>query len=176
MAIAILFLAPATAEDRRTAPSAFSSIAFPTGLVPEQADLTLRGRIGQSGILCLDLKTIMSLPSITFRSVDPWDGKEHSFTGVSLKDFLAWAGIVDASSSLLLTAKNRYSIPIKRSDYETISYVLAWMMDGKVFSDDPATRKRGPLAIAIDFSKNKTLAMELYKHQLVWQLSDIQAQ
>jgi hypothetical protein len=162
------------AQDAAGLPPGFASVAPPEGLSAETADLVLRGRIGRPEPLLLDLKTIMAFPQASFTTIDPWDGKEHRFTGVSLAGLLAWAGIEPGASSLALTARNKYSIPIKREDYEKRGYIVAWAMDGQAFSAESATRKRGPLAIAIDFSRNKDLPVELYKHQLLWQLADIQ--
>ena len=140
-----------------------------------QADLVVRGKVGREGIVILDLQTIMSFPPTTFRTIDPWDKeqKEHSFTGVLLKDLLARLGIRDDAKVLVLTAKNNYTIPVERKDYEEHGSIIAWMMDGKLLATDPALRKRGPLAVAIDFAGNKDLPVEIYKHQLIWQLADI---
>jgi hypothetical protein len=166
----------ATAQKTRELPAGFSAVPIPTGLTQETADLAIRGRISGSGTVFLDLNTIMALPRITFTTVDPWDGKIHEFTGVLLADVMAWLGIDVGATSLMLTANNKYSIPIKRVDYEHHRYIIAYMIDGKDFSADPSTRRRGPLAIAIDFSASRQLDQEIYKHQLVWQLSEILVQ
>lgn len=166
----------AFAQARGEVPAGYASVPLPRGLSPETADLVVKGRIGKTEAVCLDLATIMALPPLTFRSIDPWDGKEHSFTGASLRGTLAWLGIEEGATKLNLTAKNKYTIPIKRDDFEKHDYILAYMMDGKAFGADPSTRKRGPIAIALDFSKDKDLSLDLYKHQLVWQLAEILVQ
>ncbi len=178
--LVLLFAGPAPArlgaQEKAVQVQPLASPAFPRGLTAETADLVVRGRTGQNESVFLDLKTIMALPSVSFHSLDPWDGKEHGFTGIPLKQLMAWIGIDEQASRLILTARNKYSIPVRREDYEKHGYILAYMIDGKAFSAEPSTKKRGPLAIAIDFSKNPELASDLYKHQLVWQLVDILVQ
>jgi len=169
-----IMLAPA--QNTQSPKSNFTTSALPGGLTTDTADLIITGKIKQAEPFLLDMKTIKSLPTITFSTVDPWDGKVHEFTGVPLEGILDWIGIEDGASSLVLTARNQYSVPIRREDYEKYGYILAYAMDGADFSSDPATKKRGPLAIAIDFTKNKDLAQEVYKHQLLWQLHEIKVQ
>lgn len=72
-----------------------------------------------------------------------------------------------------MRAENKYSIPIRRTDYEKYNYLLAWKMDGQSFTSDAASRHRGFISIAINFSRYPELEPELFKHQLVWQLKEI---
>lgn len=137
------------------------------------ADLTIQGKIGDGTAITLDLAMVMGLPSHSFTCVDPWDGKEHRFTGVLLQEMLSHFGIDSASTRVTVTAKNKYSIPIRRVDYERCGYILAWKVDGHLFGDDKATRNRGSFIIAIDFARHPELDPQLYKHQLVWQVSGI---
>ncbi|MDP3176998.1 MAG: hypothetical protein Q8M76_03770 [Spirochaetaceae bacterium] len=178
--VTAVFLAAAQtvlcAQGQASPLSAFAAVTLPKDLGPETADLVVRGRTEKGVPLNLDMKTIMALPSVTFRAFDPWDGVEYDFTGVSLKDFMAWVGIKDEAKSLVLTARNSYTIPIKRSDYEKNAYYIVYMIGGKLFADDPAAKQRGPLAIAIDFAASKGLPIEIYRHQLVWKLADIVVQ
>jgi hypothetical protein len=152
--------------------SAVAAFATPA----EPAELVVRGKIGRPGPFVLDLKTVMALPPVTFKTSDPWDGKVYTFTGVLLEDLLKSAGIDRNAAEVVLTAKNKYSIPVHRGDYEKYGYIVAYMIDGKVFSANPATARRGTFAVAIDFSKNKNLPVDIYKHHLVWQLVDILVQ
>jgi hypothetical protein len=164
---------PATAQKSDGLPSGFPKGRPAAGVTQETAALTVRGKIGNSETILLDIATLKALPAVTFSSIDPWDGKVHSFTGVQLKDLLVWLGIEPSATSVSLNAKNLYSIAIRRDDYEKYGYIIAYLMDGKEFSADPATKKRGPLSIAIDFTKNKDLPQDIYKHQLLWQLVEI---
>ncbi len=153
--------------------SAIDSIPLPAGLTVETADLVIHGRLEGGAPVLLDLATILAFPAQTFTCVDAWDGKEHKFTGALLSDILARAGIDKSSARITVAARNKYSIPIRRVDYEKFRYILAWKIDDHFFADDPATKNRGRLSIAIDFSKNPELDPEVYKHQLVWQACDI---
>jgi hypothetical protein len=139
----------------------------------EPAVVTVRGKVAGGGPVRLDEAAIMALPAATFNSIDPWDRKEHSFTGPLLSDALARAGIDKAATRITVTAKNGYAIPIRRSDYEKYGYLLALKMDGQRFRDQASTANRGLAIIAIDFAKHRELDPELYKHHLVWQVADI---
>lgn len=149
-------------------------VALAVGLTAD--DLAIRGKIGNGGVLLLDLATVMSFPTYSFTCVDPWDGKPHSFTGALISDILSRAGIEASSSRITVAAKNKYTIPIRRADYEKYGYILAWKMDDRLFSEDKATKNRGTFFVAIDFSKHGELDPQLYKHQLVWQVNDIIAE
>ena len=140
------------------------------------ADLTLKGKIGDGSPVPLDLATVMSFPSHSFTSVDPWDGKEHTFTGVLLQDLLSRFNLDASSTRITITARNKYTIPIRRGDYEKYGYLLAWRMDGHLFGDDKATKNRSSFIIAIDFTRHPELEPQLYKHQIVWQVNGIIAE
>jgi hypothetical protein len=147
-------------------------LSLPSGLTTETADLAIRGKVA-GGILLLDLKTVMAFPAVEFTCLDPWDGKEHKFTGALLSDILARAGIEKAATRITVTAKNKYTIPIRRVDYEKNGYILAWKIDDQLFSEGKSTKNRGVFIIAIDFAKHAELDPQLFKHQLVWQANDI---
>jgi hypothetical protein len=149
------------------------ALPLPGGLTAQSADLAIHGVTRPEGTILLDLATVMAFPSRSFTCVDPWDGKEHSFTGVRLTDLLEWAGISAQATRITVSARNKYSIPIRRADYEKYEYLLAWKIDGHLFSEDKATKNRGPLSIAIDFGRHSSLDPAVYKHQLVWQVSEI---
>jgi hypothetical protein len=145
-------------------------------LSAEAVDLAISGKVGGGAPVLLGLAAVMALPVRSFTCVDPWDGKPHKFTGALLSDVLERAGIDASSYRITVTARNKYSIPIRRTDYEKYGYILAWKLDDALFADDKATKNRGELIIAIDFAKNAELDPQLYKHQLVWQVNGIIAE
>lgn len=145
----------------------------PRGISAEAADLTVRGLIGPDSPVCLDAASVKSLPSRTFTCVDPWDNREHSFTGVLLSDLLERLGISPSASRITVTARNKYAIPIRRRDYERYEFILAWAVDGLPLEDNPAMKNRRPFCVAIDFGRFPELDPSILKHQLVWQVLDI---
>jgi hypothetical protein len=152
------------------------SIHLPSGLTEETAALAIRGDLAGGEAVLLDMATIRSFPAHSFTCVDGWDGKTHKYTGALLSDVLAGAGIAASSTRITVNARNKYSIPIRRSDYERLGYLLAWEIDGRLFGEDKATKNRGDLSIAIDFASHPELDLQVYKHQLVWQVSGIVAE
>lgn len=159
----------ATSAREETSPRAPSPTDMPVG----QVVLTIHGKVGTRHPVLLDDKTLVALPTTTFSCLDPWDGKKHEFTGVLLSEILGWAGIQSDATRITVTGRNRYSIPIRRVDYEKYRYILAWKIDGHYFGDEEATKNRGFAIVAIDFAKHPQLDPELYKHQLVWQAIDV---
>jgi hypothetical protein len=171
-----LVLAAAMAAAQGAGKAGIDSIPRPAGLSAATADLTISGKVGDGSAVLLDAATVESFPAYSFTCVDPWDGKAHKYTGALLSDILRWAGIDASSSRIIVTAKNKYSIPIRRSDYEKFGYLLAWKLDDLPFADDKATRNRGTFIIAIDLDKHANLDPEVYKHQLAWQVNGIIAE
>jgi len=157
-------------------PASLDSIRLPQGLTAQTADLAVRGSIGDGRAVFLDRATVMSFPEHSFTCVDGWDGKTHKFTGALLDDLLERAGISPSATRITVTARNKYTIPIRRVDYKKFGYLLAWKIDDHFFADDSATKNRGMFIIAIDFARHSQLDPELYKHQLVWQVNDILAE
>jgi len=155
---------------RATTAFFFLSAISSSSLEAEPTILTISGKIASETPIALDLPSLKKLPARTFRANDPWDGAEHSYTGVALKDLLAHAGVRSDAESITLAARNNYSIPILRSDYERYGYLVAYELDGKSLATEPSMQKRAPLMIAIDFRKHPELPVDIYKHQLIWQL------
>ncbi len=146
---------------------------FAEAAQPSPSALSVRIAGGDEAPLLLDEEAIKALPQRSFTTLDPWDGKIHEFSGVLLSVLLEKAGAPAQAAKITVTARNKYTIPIRRSDCEKYGYLLAWKMDGRPFGDDKATRNRGFASIAIDFTGRPELDPELYKHQLVWQVSEI---
>ncbi len=156
--------------------AAIDAIRLPAGLSAATADLRIGGAIRGGSAVLLDAAAVKTFPARSFTCVDPWDGKEHRFVGALLSDIMYRVGIDESVTRITIFAKNKYSIPIRRSDYEKFGYILAWMMDGDLFAEDKATKNRGTFIIAINFAKYPELDPQLYKHQLVWQACEIIAE
>jgi hypothetical protein len=156
--------------------SAKASTQPHSGLTEETATLAIRGDLAGGTTVLLDMATLMSFPAHSFTCIDGWDGKTHKYTGALLAEVLARAGIGTSSTRVTVNAKNKYSIPIRRSDYEKLGYLLAWKIDDHLFSEDKSTKNRGDIIVAIDFASHPELDLQVYKHQLVWQVSGIIAE
>ncbi len=148
----------------------------PRGLTAETADLTVRGLVGPGSSVYLDIASIRALPSRTFTCVDPWDNREHAFTGVLISDLLARLGIAPSAVRITVSARNKYSIPIRRRDFEQYEFLLAWAVDGRPLPENPSMKNRSPFCVAIDFGRFPELDPSIYKHQLVWQVNDIRVE
>jgi hypothetical protein len=140
-----------------------------------RADLVIDGS-GIDGPFYLDLEFLMSLPTETFSCVDPWDGKEHSCTGVSIISLLDSCGLSPHATRVTVSAANGYAAPITLHDLRNYTYILACKMDGKTFESAGSLAKRGKLIVALDFSGTEDLDVDVYKHQLVWQVNRIEVE
>ena len=153
----------------------FADFEPPASPTSGQADLVIDGS-GVDGPLSLDLDFLMSLPAETFRCVDPWDGEEHSYTGVSLVRLLDSCGMSPDARRVDVLAANGYSAPVTTDDLRKYSYILAYEMDGETFEAAGSLAKRGKLIIALDFTDAEDLDVDVYKHQLVWQVNRIEVE
>ena len=151
---------------------------MPTAQGPglDSPSLIVRGKIAGTTARYLDLKSIMALPSVSFSSVDPWDGKVHSFTGVPLAALLASLGIDSSATGLVSNGQEQLQHPIKRKDYEEYGYLLAYMIDGRLFSEDSSTIKRGPWP-SPSISPRTRLFRWIYTSTILfWQITEILVQ
>jgi hypothetical protein len=86
---------------------------------------------------------------------------------------LDYLEISEMTEHIQVTASNDYSIPISIHDIKKYEYLLAYKIDDNLFQDKEKTQNKGLFIIAINFSKDKEIEMEIYKHQLVWQVFEI---
>jgi len=176
-ALANLFLLgglalPLCAQSRGGAAD-FAAVAIPASVAPDQVVLRVTGALA-GGSASLDLATIQAFPHVTFTSLDPWVGSPHEFTGVLLLPLLQRLGMATSASVVEVAAANAYKASIRVADMKDHPYLLAYRMDGKLMRDAPEMRKRGALMIALDFDRRPDLDVEVYKHQLVWQVVTIE--
>lgn len=149
------------------------NIPLPDTLSEETADLIVEGRINEGTPVLLDLSTVKKYPSMSFSGEDPWTNKEYTYTGVSLNALLKAFSVDQSASSVMVHAENDYSIGITLADIEQYTYILAYKIDNTFPAEEEAFTNRGTFFIAIDFSQHRTLDVEMYKHQLVWQVNRI---
>lgn len=169
--LALLFLSGCGMESEK----GFADFSPPASPASGRADLVISGD-GIDGPLYLDLEFLMSLPAESFSSPDPWDGVEHSYTGVSIARLLYSCGMSPDAVRVTVSAANGYSAPITPDDLRRYGHILAYTMDGETFESAGSLTKRGKLIVAIDFSAHKDLDVDIYKHQLVWQVNRIEVE
>jgi hypothetical protein len=149
---------------------AFAAIPIPAAIPPEKKLLTITGLTGSGAAVELDLETIMKFPATSFTLTDPWDGKQHEYTGVALYPLLQRLGLPANAPEIEVTAGNKYKIDVRVRDLAAYGHMLAYRMDGQQTGISSPFLKRGALSIAINFPVHKALDVELYKNQLVWQV------
>ena len=147
----------------------FKNVRLPESLTADTADLTIEGNIKRDGPVHLDLSTIRSMPVTSFETHDPWDKKTQKYTGVLLVDLLDYIGLEESAASVEVTAANDYKVPIRISDLRRYDYLLAYMIDDVLLTENDGMVKKGKLMVEINFAKHKDMDVETYKNQLVWQ-------
>ncbi|RPJ06125.1 MAG: hypothetical protein EHM28_10705 [Spirochaetaceae bacterium] len=152
---------------------AFAAVEIPSAVPGEKVVLEITGLTGRDASVLLDLETIMRFPRTSFSSSDPWDHKTHEYAGVMLLPLLQRLGMPEKAESIEVIAANNFRASIRPGDLAALGHLLAYSMDGKVMQNQPELVKRGTLAIAINFTANPALDVEVYKNQLVWQAKKI---
>jgi hypothetical protein len=148
------------------------SSAFAQAAAPDIPVLAITGKAGPRVFALADLE---ALPQAEFAAIDPWSGKEHSYSGPLFSDILKKAGIAKDAVSVTVKAANDYQASVRMDDLRKYRYIIAIKLDGAVMAGKPELRKYGAFMVAIDFKRSPELDAEIYKNQLVWQVVEIEA-
>lgn len=151
-------------------PEGFDSDAGPEG----ETALVLRDSSAIRGDVCLDLQTIMSLPSRTFTSHDPWLEEERSFTGVHLASLFDALDFGTAATDVVIHAFNGYEVVVPLATVREYDYLLCYQENGRLYEELPDAENKGPLAIGIDYSAMAAVDREVYKFHSVWWVDEIE--
>lgn len=146
----------------------FTGITLPENIPPEKIVLTVKGKIRKATPALFDLKTIRSFQPVTFTTFDPWDQQEQTYQGVPIIDVLEFLEMDESAEDIEVVAKNEYTIVINIKDLRRYNHIFSYAMNDKLYKEYEGSQNKGPLAIAIDFSGNSDIDIEIYKHQLVW--------
>ncbi|MBB3999373.1 molybdopterin-dependent oxidoreductase [Aureimonas pseudogalii] len=122
---------------------------------------------GAKAPLAFDLEALDALPQTSFRTTTPWHQGAVEFSGVSLKDLVAFAGV--EARQLELIALNDYAVDAKLSELIEADALLATRQNGQPL---PLTDK-GPVFVVFPFDERSELKHQTYYSRSVWQLSEI---
>lgn len=112
---------------------------------------------------------LLALPQISFTTTTIWTDGALTFSGPSLADVLAAAGL--ASGDITLTAVNDYSVAMPRAQIETGVPIIANRIDGAPFG----VRAKGPLWLVFPYdAADRYQSEEVYSYS-IWQLTQITA-
>lgn len=153
--------------------AAFRRVPVPASLPPQDVVLEVSGPKTGTPIR-LDLTTLCAFPATRFTIRDPWDLQEHLFEGVLLLPLLQRLGLGAGAELIEVSAANGYRAASRIADLRRFGYLLAYQMDGELTADRKALTKRGALQTALDFDGRPKLSVDVYKHQLVWQVVRIE--
>ena len=142
--------------------------------VHEKTVLTIIGANGGDAAVTMTLMDIKALPAVTFTTFDPWTKQERTYTGPRIIDILTAAKIDPETKHVEITAKDDYKAFVSLSDLKKIGHVMSYAMNGVDYTQRKEKLNKGPLAIAIDFETSKA-DVEIYMHQLAWNVSTIEA-
>lgn len=112
---------------------------------------------------------LLALPQISFTTSTIWTDGALTFSGPSLADVLAAAGL--ASGDITLTAVNDYSVAMPRAQIETGVPIIANRINGAPFG----VRDKGPLWLVFPYdAADRYQSEEVYSYS-IWQLTQITA-
>ena len=157
MSAAVAFHFSAQAED----------LAAPAGDVM----LTVSGDIEMTNIgaiAAFDQEMLAALPNLTISTTTIWTEGINEYTGVALKDFLAFLGVEDGT--LRATAINDYAIEFPVADGLEDGPLLAYLRNGETMS----VRDKGPVWLIFPFDDEPKFQNEEYYSRSIWQLDRIE--
>jgi hypothetical protein len=127
---------------------------------------------GDAPPIALTEAKIRTLPAETFSTLDPWDKKKRTYTGVSILDLLKKIDRLDAAQLVEVEAKNDYKAKFTVADLRKYKPILSYEMDGKDYSTFGEDDK-GPLAVAIKMENVSPADQVVAKNGLVWWVETI---
>lgn len=153
------------------------AVLLGVGAVPAAADmmpvatgdviLTIDGALGPDapdGGYTLDLAALQSFAAEEFATTTIWTEGELTFTGVPLSALLKAAGAT--GTTVAAEALNGYSVDIPIADLEANVPVVAYHINGEVFS----RRDKGPLWIVYPYDRDEKYKSEISYAYSIWQL------
>lgn len=132
--------------------------------------LTLSGTLTHEtadGVVTLDREMLENMETVAFTTSTIWMEEEVTFTGVSLRDVLDYAGA--RGEEISAVALNDYKIEIPVSEIEENSPIIAYLMNGEPMS----RRNKGPLWIVYDYDSDAKYRSEVVYSRSIWQLDRI---
>ncbi|WP_169568499.1 molybdopterin-dependent oxidoreductase [Sneathiella limimaris] len=118
----------------------------------------------------LDLPLIRTFPEYTIETETPWTDGITSFTGIRIKDLMAF--LKSDGKLLEATALNDYSVEIPMEDIQNHDVIIAYTKNGKPMT----VRDKGPLWIIYPWTDKPELKTELYHSRSIWQLIKLNIQ
>lgn len=122
---------------------------------------------GTKAPLAFDLEALDALPQTRFRTTTPWHQGAVEFSGVSLGDLVAFAGV--EARQLQLIALNDYAVDADLAELVAADALLATRQNGEPL---PVTDK-GPVFVVFPFDDRSELKHQTYYSRAVWQLTEI---
>jgi hypothetical protein len=143
----------------------FTSIAG----VARAADILLSVETNGAGLRTFTDDELLALPQFEFTTSTIWTEGALTFSGPSLADVLAAAGVT--SGDIEMTAVNDYAVAMPRSRLEPAAPIIANRINGSPFG----VRDKGPLWLVFPYdSADRYQSEEIYSYS-VWQLTQIKA-
>jgi hypothetical protein len=135
----------------------------PTG----EVILTIDGSLGADAPAdgyALDLAALQNLPAEEFTTATIWTEGDIKFTGVPIRVLLDATGA--KGDTVIAEALNGYSVEIPMSELEALVPIVAYRINGEVFS----RRDKGPLWIVFPYDRDEKYKSEITYAFSIWQL------
>lgn len=130
--------------------------------------LTVQGALTSGKIMEFTLDDLMQLPQTSFKVTSRRSRRQDLYQGVALADLLKHIAPKGEVTVVEVVAINDYRAYIKFEDILRYGYLLSYKKNGLFYWEHELAENKGPLAIAINFDKHPQMDWEIYKHQLVW--------
>lgn len=133
----------------------------------EKTVLTVSGAKAGSTVE-YSLADLRALPAVSFETRTIWTSGRQQFTGVSLAELVALAGVREGW--IHAHAMNDYAVEIPLTDAVEGGAIVAYERNGKEMS----LRGKGPLWIVYPFDSNPEYRTEKTYTRSIWQLDRIE--
>lgn len=118
----------------------------------------------------LSARQLADLPQQNVKTATQWTDGVKVFQGPLVTDVVKAAGFqLTADMTVRAVALNGYEVDIPAGDFLRWPVILAWSMDGKVFT----RRDKGPLWVVYPRDSDKSLHDAKYDHRWAWQLRQL---
>lgn len=134
--------------------------------------VTLSGALSNetaNGVVEMDIAQLQAMPQQEFTTSTIWMEGTQTFTGVSLKALLEYAGA--SGATIEAVALNDYKVEIPVDSLTDEAPIVAYLMDGERMSP----RDKGPLWIVYPYDADADYRSEVIYSRSIWQLDRIVA-
>lgn len=123
--------------------------------------------VADGSSVAFDRPKLDALPQHEFTTSTIWTAGQREYSGPSLHDILATAGV--SGGTIHLVAENGYEVSMAWEEIEKTVPIVASKIDGAPFS----LREKGPLWVVFPYDQDSRYRTEAIYALSIWQLTEV---